>query len=163
MTILRTLTIVIRWLAILFVVAAILYAVPLNMAVRKTSDIDVNSGRLRTRWYVLFFPCRARVQETIVSQYIGNDKQATADWRRVGIEPMELPRFIPHTKIHITPKYGDVPTQMKILQLLWNQGSYSLRAKQETASKLLSAWKIAGNDKEGAVFLNSLSSPSANQ
>ena len=157
MTIPRASIIIARWLVLFVLAIAILYFAPLYMPIKTTHDIDVNSGRLRTRSYVLRLVRYEKIEGTIISEHSGFNDEIKADWRCVGTEQIQLPEFIPQVKVHKRFKYEVVPRQIRFLQRIWDDGGYSAQARKDTAIKLLSAWKLADTDREGMKYLLKLS------
>jgi hypothetical protein len=132
----------------------VLFALAPALLARRTCEVDVNSGKLRQRTWVLFVVVSEDVQETTISQNTSHDRVLPPDWRVVRSEAaMAFPRVIPWHRLHTTAKYAEVPVQLNMFRLLCKEKGLSPERKRSLAAEITSLWKRTGGDDEATVFL----------
>lgn len=111
-------------------------------------DIDINSGRVRHTRYVLFCKVSERVENTPLSDAIGERgvASATPDWRRVNT-------FSPG--VHHSPHYGfhSAFGQVGSLTGIWQHVGFGEEVRRKTAADLLALWRLYQGDFVAGYYI----------
>jgi hypothetical protein len=115
-------------------------------------EIDINSGRIRERRYLLGLCVYRSVRDTSLSRVVSAGGQPeAADWRSVNT-------FSPF--VHYSPhyRYHGAVNDVERLTTCWDLCDFSPVAKQEVATCVLSLWHSDEGYRAVSDYLNKLES-----
>ena len=100
--------------------------------------IDINSGRIRHVWYLLYYKVADHTEDTCLSR-IHNEQTWSPDWRCVNT-------FSPF--VHYSPhyKYHSAIYQMNLIDSAEKMIQFDFEAQQKVADTLLYLWQKTGSD-----------------
>ncbi len=123
---------------------------PLN---RSCEDIDINSGRIRYRQFLLGLCVYTSVEETSMSRLVSDDAQAIAPhWRLANMFSSPFGHYSPQYL------YGGAISHVRQIEQAWNVFAFTLEAKRQMARDVLSLWQSGEGSSPVGEYLNELDS-----
>jgi len=106
---------------------------------QRLDEVDINSGRVRRSVYVCRILLYRKVEESVISKVLfENTPSATSPkWGLVYLAEPGGARY--------HPTYRGAISQMRGLEQLWQQVTFTDEAKREVSSSLLALWQTHGD------------------
>lgn len=138
--------VLIRWAAIVLVFMLILgFLLPyVSSLSRLEEDIDINSGRIRRTRHILFSKKSETIEDTWVSQAIGQPEMSPV-WSRVNtfrLGKANSPHYAYHSAIH----------QLRSVEQIATLIPFSPEAKKDFARGILRCWGQGSDDTADAYI-----------
>ena len=116
-------------------------------------DVDINTGRTRQAYYLLYCKTSEKIEDSILTRTIGpfpDDVQP--EWRRVYTYPTIGWRYSPHYAYH-----GAIG-QIHKVDIIWQLFTFSDEAKRHMAGTILEKWQSNGSYFRVETYINDVSS-----
>lgn len=134
-------------IAVLLLIAGITIAFTWPGAVfRRELSIDLNSGRLQEREFVLGVPVSRHMQESVISRELGDAAAgAPSDWQ---IVQTTYGRYVMRRECD----GNGVPSQVANLEFMWKMYAFAGPARHRLARDLLEMWRTQSHH-EASLYL----------
>jgi len=95
-------------------------------------EIDLQSGRVRTTWYLCFLPVSVQINESAFSRVLTHEDTdgATPNWQRVNTFSPGV-HYSPHYRFH------GATTEVSMVEDSWQAGRFTLEARRASAKRIL--------------------------
>jgi len=113
------------------------------------TDIDISTGRIRHRRYLVFCRVSERIEDSTITRLLPVDlvAAASAEWHRVH---SNSPGIIKH---HV---YGGAISQMRVLEMLWESLDAPIEVRRKMALHILDLWKCGCGYHTAQEYINYL-------
>lgn len=114
-------------------------------------EIDINSGRIRKTFYLLWVPVQRSVTDSALTKAVAPEtgSGSKADWQPVVTLSPGL-HYSPHYRFH-----GAIH-QIRELELCWEAGKMTAAARRETAKNVLHLWRQTGRYHRAGEYIESV-------
>jgi hypothetical protein len=115
-------------------------------------DIDINSGRIRYRHYLVGLLVRSSIEETELSRLaVAEGKEEPPDWHTSNT----FSPFVHHSP-HYT--YHGASSQVRQLEMMWGCAPFTVAAKRQIARNILLLWQRDRDYHSVGQYLNEFDS-----
>lgn len=114
-------------------------------------DVDLQTGRKRTTWYLCFVPVLTQVEESSFSLALGPaiENVPAPNWQRVNTFSPGV-NYSPHYRFHAA--FG----QMANAEMMWNYGRFSPEARRKSAQRVLDLWQKGPSPRAAEQYLQAI-------